>query len=347
MPIRPVTDGLAIEPGGIYLIPRKSNLAMFGGKLYLKDQEQGLNLPIDRFMESLADYRGDHAVGIVLSGTGSDGTRGVRAIKQRVGVDLSYYKESTVLRRLERRMGVNQITDLESYVQFPEEFPQEVSTLFKEILIGVIRFFRDDHVFGAIEVDIVPALFYGKAPDDEIRVWVSGCSTGEEAYSLAMLLAEFRRRMGMVNEIKVFATDIDRDELEFASYGTYPESIVADVSPERLQQWFVRLEDRYRVVPQIREKAIFAYHNLLQDPPFRSMDLVSCRNLLIYLQPVLQRRVLSNFPLQPRAWRLPGVGEQRNSGPGQSAVPLNQREVEALPGQPGFGLRRLQRACAV
>lgn len=370
MPIRPVTDGMMVEPGGIYLIPRKSNLTMFGGKLYLRDQEQGLNLPIDRFMESLAEDCGDRAVGIVLSGTGSDGTRGVRAIKergglvmvqeaasakfdgmprsaiatgivdlvlpparlaeelhnfvsgipprlteplspdspaddalgrifflikQRVGVDLSYYKETTVLRRLERRMGVNQIADLDAYVQFLEEFPQEVVTLFKEILIGVTRFFRDDEAFAAVEVDVVPSLFDGKAAEDEIRVWVPGCSTGEEAYSLAILLAEYRKRMGLSNEIKVFATDIDRDALEFASYGTYPESVVADINSERLQQWFVRREDRYQVSPPIREMVIFAYHNLFQDPPFRRMDLVSCRNLLIYLQPVLQKRVLSNF----------------------------------------------------
>jgi two-component system CheB/CheR fusion protein len=370
MEIVQAEDGLKIRPGVIHLIPRKKNMTVYQGKLFLTEQEHGLNLPIDIFMQSLAEDVGEAAVGVVLSGTGSDGTRGLRAIKEagglviaqdeedakfngmprsaistgivdfvlpaakipdelqsfvsgnvrlreeaatdggeasdsiskifmlikrKTGVDLSFYKENTIIRRLERRMGINQIHDVQHYVQFLEESPGEITTLFKEILIGVTRFFRDSEAFERLAEQVVPAIFDGKESNDQIRVWVAGCSTGEEAYSIAILLTEYAERHFLHNEIKIFATDIDKEAIEFASYGHYPESIAADASQQRLTKYFVRKGERYQIVPSIREKVIFAYHNIFKDPPFRKIDLISCRNLLIYLQPVLQKKILSNF----------------------------------------------------
>lgn len=363
-------DGLPVRPGVIHLIPRKKNMTIYQGTLFLTEQERGLNLPIDMFMQSLAEDSGENAVAVVLSGTGSDGTRGIRAIKEagglvivqddedakfngmprsaiatgivdfvlpsnkipdelqnfitgrvhlvdeedpdgsgpsdsitkifmlikrKTGVDLSFYKETTIIRRLERRMGINQIPEVSRYIALLEENPDEITTLFKEILIGVTRFFRDQPAFEMVAEHVVPALFNGKDPQEQIRVWVAGCSTGEEAYSTAILLSEYAEKHALPNEVKIFATDIDRDAIEFASHGTYPESIAADISQERLTKYFVRTGEHYHVTQSIRERVVFAHHNIFKDPPFRRVDLISCRNLLIYLQPVLQRTVLSNF----------------------------------------------------
>lgn len=370
MPIVQGEDGMSVKPGSVYLIPRKKNMTIFQRKLFLTPQEHGLNLPIDIFFRSLAEDAGEQAVGIILSGTGSDGTRGVRAIKEfgglvivqddedakfdgmprsaistglidfvlpaaqipaelqnfvtghamlaatdgttsrpdtssltkiymlvkrRTGVDLSYYKESTITRRIERRMGINQIGDAKSYIEFLEESASEVSTLFKEILIGVTKFFRDPDAFERLENDVIPAIFKNKQPNEPIRVWVAGCSTGEEAYSIAILLAEFAEKNYRRNDIKIFATDIDKDAIEFASHGLYPESIAADATAERLSKYFIKKGERYQISPAIREMVIFAYHNIFKDPPFRRIDMISCRNLLIYLQSVLQKKILTNF----------------------------------------------------
>lgn len=370
MEILQAEDGMAIRPGAVYLIPRKKNMTVYKRKLFLTEQEHGLNLPIDIFMRSLAEDVGEAAVGIVLSGTGSDGTRGIRAIKEaggliivqdeedakfdgmprsaistgivdyvlpankipqelqdflsgnvrlitegddprvnssslitkifmlikrKTGVDLSFYKESTIIRRIERRMGITQIHDVNQYIQFMEDSPAEITTLFKEILIGVTKFFRDSAAFESLQDHVIPSIFNGADPGDQIRVWVAGCSTGEEAYSLAILLAEYAEAHDLEQDIKIFATDIDKEAIEFASYGLYPESIAADASSERLAKYFVKKGEHYQIVPSIREMVIFAYHNIFKDPPFRRIDLISCRNLLIYLQPVLQKKVLSNF----------------------------------------------------
>lgn len=370
MEILQADDGMEIHPGAIYLIPRKKNMTVYKRKLFLTEQEHGLNLPIDIFMQSLAEDVGESAVGVVLSGTGSDGTRGIRAIKEagglvivqdeedakfdgmprsavstgivdyilpadkipqelqhfvsgnvrlvtegaearlggsntitkifmlikrKTGVDLSFYKESTILRRIERRMGINQIHDVHRYIDLMEEAPGEITTLFKEILIGVTKFFRDSQAFETVHDQVIPAIFNNRESGEQIRVWVAGCSTGEEAYSLAILLAEYAEEHYLQHDIKIFATDIDKEAIEFASYGLYPESIAADASPERLSKYFVKKGESYQIIPSIREMVIFAYHNIFKDPPFRRIDLISCRNLLIYLQPVLQKKVLSNF----------------------------------------------------
>jgi len=366
--IHEAEDGITVEPGNIYLMPRKKNMTMYHGRLFLTEKEHGLNLPIDIFFQSLAEDRGEKAIGIILSGTGSDGTRGIRCIKEvggmvmvqaedsakfdgmprsaistgivdyvlpvaqlpeelqnftsgnilirtpdapnsgegylqkifmlikrKTGVDLSYYKENTIIRRVERRMGINHVHQVKDYVQLLEESPAEISTLFKEILIGVTRFFRDAEAFDVIKRQIISEIINSKEAGQPIRIWVAGCSTGEEAYGLAILFDQYCQDNYLNNDIKVFATDIDKDAIEFASHGGYPESIAADAPTSVLQKYFVKKGERYQVVPRIREMVVFAYHNIFKDPPFRSIDLISCRNLLIYLQPVLQKRVISNF----------------------------------------------------
>ena len=378
MPVRRAEEGMRVEASSIYLIPPKKNLSIFHGKLLLSesDHSRGLNLPIDVFLRSLADDQADKSIGVILSGTGSDGVRGIRAIKEaggmvmvqseesarfdgmpraaistgladfiltpddmsskllsfirhpyaakidrpeallsdedgltrifallreRTRVDFTFYKPTTVIRRIERRMTVNQIHDLRDYVRFMESYSGEVTALYRELLIGVTSFFRDREVFDELETHYLPQLFE-RTEAREVRFWVAGCSTGEEAYSLAMLSREALENQGKRLDVKIFATDIDRDAILRASSGIYPEGIAVDLSPKFLARYFHRREDHYQIDRSIREMVVFAQHNLIKDPPFTNIELVSCRNLLIYLQPVLQRKAieLMNFSLNPQ-----------------------------------------------
>ncbi|GAB4444126.1 MAG: hypothetical protein Kow0031_26520 [Anaerolineae bacterium] len=386
--VHEVRDGMTVKPNNIYLIPRRKNMTIFKGQLYLVDYDRshGLNLPIDIFFESLAEDQGEKAVGIVLSGTGSDGTRGIRAIKEKGGmvlaqdesarfdgmprsaistrlvdyiaapeempinllnyikhpclandpvsqpqiaedevtlgklfailrnhteIDFSDYKPNTILRRIGRRMSINQIDELADYVDYLQHSPGECQTLFKEFLIGVTRFFRDPEAFNVIKQQVLPQLISGRKRHDQIRIWAPGCSTGEEAYSLAILFHEYMEQSGNFVDVKIFATDIDRKALDYASHGIYPESVTADISSERLQNYFVKKGDTYQVLRHIRGSVVFAYQNLIKDPPFSKMDLISCRNLLIYLQPVLQKKVLDvfQFALKPGGYLFLGNSE--------------------------------------
>lgn len=387
MPVRRAEEGMRVEANSVYLIPPKKNLSIFHGKLLLSesDHSRGLNLPIDVFLRSLADDQGEKAIGIILSGTGSDGVRGIRAIKEaggmvmvqseesarfdgmpraaistgladfilapdemppkllsfsrhpyaakvdrpqtllsdedgltrifallreRTRVDFTFYKPSTVVRRIERRMTVNQIHDLRDYVKFMESYSGEVMALYRELLIGVTSFFRDREVFDELEAHYLPQLFE-RIESREVRFWVAGCSTGEEAYSLAILSREVLENLGKRVDVKIFATDLDRDAILRASSGIYPESIAADLSPKFLARYFHRREDHYQIDRAIREIVVFAQHNLIKDPPFTNIELVSCRNLLIYLQPVLQRKAMEliNFSLNPQGILLLGSSE--------------------------------------
>ena len=387
MPVRRAEEGMLVEANSVYLIPPKKNLSIFHGKLLLSesDHSRGLNLPIDVFLRSLADDQGDKAIGVILSGTGSDGVRGIRAIKEtggmvmvqseesarfdgmpraaistgladfilppdemppkllsfishpyaaktdrpqtllsdedgltrifallreRTRVDFTFYKPSTVVRRIERRMTVNQIHDLRDYVKFMESYSGEAMALYRELLIGVTSFFRDREVFDELEAHYLPALF-ARMDTREVRFWVAGCSTGEEAYSLAMLSREILANLGKSLDVKIFATDLDRDAILRASSGVYPESIAADLPAKYLARYFHRREDHYQIDRSIREMVVFAQHNLIKDPPFTNIELVSCRNLLIYLQPVLQRKAmeLMNFSLNPQGILLLGSSE--------------------------------------
>ena len=388
MPVQVAQDGMPVEPNHVYLIPPKQSLTIFHQKLYLTDREAGqLYLPIDIFFQSLAEDLGEKAIGVILSGTGSDGTRGIRAIKEKgglvivqddlsakfdgmprsaiatnlvdyilppeqmaremfnyiqhpcliadpavkrnitqdddslskifallrssSGVDFTYYKQSTMVRRIERRMGIKQIDRLVDYLYLLHQTPVEASTLYREFLIGVTRFFRDAEAFDEIKKEVIPSIFANKQRGEAIRVWVAGCSTGEEAYSIAILLTEYMETTGRHMDVKVFATDLDKNALDFAGKGIYPESIAADVSPENLQNYFIKSGESYMVTRRVREMVIFAKQNIITDPPFSKVDLISCRNLLIYLQPVLQKKVISafQFALNPDGYMFLGSSE--------------------------------------
>ncbi len=387
MPVKRAEDGMTVEANTVYLIPPKKNLRIFHGKLLLSEQDysRGINLPIDIFFHSLAEDQGERAAGIILSGTGSDGMRGIRAIKEQGGlvmvqkeqsakfdgmprsaistgladfvlapedmpdqlnsyvkhpyvtksdrspsimedengltrifsmlrdrykVDFTYYKPSTVTRRIERRMTVNQIVDINDYAIFAMNTPAEISILYRELLIGVTSFFRDLDAYQTLTDKWLPKIM--DDPDQhELRFWVSACSTGEEAYSIAISARECMEKLGITKDIKIFATDIDRDAIARAGTGIYPESIAADISTKLLSKYFYRKDENFHIVRNIREMVVFAQHNIVKDPPFTQIDLVTCRNLLIYLQPVLQRKVLGmiNFSLRPGGLLMLGLSE--------------------------------------
>ncbi|MBF0288578.1 MAG: PAS domain-containing protein [SAR324 cluster bacterium] len=391
MPIYRAEENMEVKKDSVYLIPPKKNLTIFHGKLLLSEQDhsKGINLPIDVFFRSLAEDQAENAIGIILSGTGSDGTRGVRAIKELGGmvmvqaedsakfdgmprsaidtgladfilspaempgqlvsfvkhpyasksefseklltnedgltrifsllrekhkIDFTYYKPSTVIRRIERRISVNQIQELRDYVKYMESYPKEISNLYRELLIGVTNFFRDPDAFRLLAERWLPKLLEKEA-GNEVRFWVAGCSTGEEAYTLAIICQECMEQIGKRCNIKIFATDIDRHAILTAGNGIYPESIAADLDPELLNKYFYRKENNtFHIIRSIREMVVFARHNIIKDPPFTNINLVSCRNLLIYLQPVLQKKVLELFNFSLNSQGILFLGSSETTG---------------------------------
>lgn len=386
--IHRVVDGMEVEADSIYLIPPKKEMIISGGRLLLTDKDPGqsLTLPIDVFFRSLAQDMGNRSLGVILSGTGSDGSRGVRAIheagglvfvqepetakfdgmpksaldtgvvdyvcapeelptmilkhvarpehevqvanavseeginaifrilRDEYGIDFSHYKQSTVMRRVERRLQLNQSLDLEDYVEQLRSSSQEVNSLYKDLLIGVTEFFRDAEAFERLERDVIPQLLDRLPSSDELRIWVAGCGTGEEAYSIAILLDEAFTQLGRPNNAKVFATDVHRASLEFASAGVYEQASLARVSPERLKKYFVRRGGHYHVSQDLRKTIVFAPHNVIKDAPFTKLDLISCRNLLIYFQPVAQKKVLSLFHFGLKAGGVMFLGPSESPG---------------------------------
>lgn len=361
---------MPIEPNVVYLIPPKKNLTIKAGHILLNDYDhRRINHPIDIFFNSLAEESREKAVAVVLSGTGSDGTNGIKTIKEHggivmaqdpqsakfdgmprsvintgladfilapkdlaqellnladyhhlllpqgssepsdievlnriysslksvSGIDFTYYKRNTVLRRIERRMVVTKSADMESFAALLEKNPNETELLMKDILIGVTRFFRDREFFEKLKVTALASILNHAAENEPIRIWSAGCSTGEEAYSLAILMQELMEETGRKLEIKIFATDIDTQAIERASKGVFPESISEDITPERLAKYFTEKNDQYHISKEIRKMIIFAPHNMFSDPPFGKLDLISCRNVLIYFQPVLQKAVFAIF----------------------------------------------------
>jgi two-component system, chemotaxis family, CheB/CheR fusion protein len=390
MSIKVAADGEQLEPNAIYLNPPKQNMIVAEGRLLLSDVQphQGLNLPIDTFFRSLAEDQQHRSVAIVLSGTGSDGSRGIQALKEAGGlvivqdprdakfdgmphaalntgladlvlgiedipsqlasyishplirgnekefrlhlasnedvlqnifillkrrseIDFSEYKQSTVARRIERRLGLNNITSLSDYYDYLQTNPREISILAKELLIGVTRFFRDQDVFTFLTKNTIPSLVRARRNDEPLRVWIAGCSTGEEAYSIAMLLIETMDALGYSRPIKIFATDIDASAITAASAGVYAATSAQEIGEERLQRFFVKTGEEYTISQRVRQMVVFAVHNLIKDPPFSNMDLVTCRNTLIYLQKTAQRRALSvlHFALRPEGVLLLGQSE--------------------------------------
>lgn len=375
MQVFEVEDGMQVKPDCAYIIPPNRDMAFLDGTLQLLEPAapRGLRLPIDFFFRSLAQDQHERAICIVLSGTGSDGTLGVRAVKgeggmvmaqnpestehdgmprsaiatglvdfvlppaempaqliayvahafgriprparpqvanshdalkkvfvllrARTGHDFSQYKRNTVERRIERRMAVHQIEGLDTYVRYLQQTPTEVKLLFGDLLIGVTSFFRDREAFEALQEQVLPQLFAGKPPGAAIRVWVPGCSTGEEAYSVAMLLQECLETLKQSRTVQVFATDIDGRAIEKARAGVYSASIAADVSLERLTRFFSQdSEDgAYRIRKVLRDMLVFSEQDVIKDPPFSRLDLISCRNLLIYMGGDLQKRLIPLF----------------------------------------------------
>lgn len=364
-------NGMEVEPNIVYLIPPKKNMTIKNGRLLLTDYVHGaINHPIDTFLASLAEERKAHALCVILSGTGSDGTSGIKSIKEhdglvlvqdpasakfdgmprsaintgladfvlpprelaeeilnfsnypaivdisdneelfsdkdtlsliyltmkRVsGIDFTYYKKTTVLRRIERRMVVTHCPTLSSFAHLLEENQNEVDLLVKDILIGVTKFFRDAEFFEKLKHTVIYNILENSGSTDPIRIWSAGCSTGEEAYSLAILFHEAMDEKKLHRDIKIFATDVDTKAIEQAGKGVFSESIVDDVSAERLARFFIKRNDQYQICKDIRKMIIFAPHNMLSDPPFGKLALICCRNVLIYFQPVLQKGLFAIF----------------------------------------------------
>jgi len=375
MDVHHVVDGVCVQPNNIYLIPPKKNMIIAEGRLLLSDKmpDRGLNLPIDIFFRSLAEDQQHKAIGVILSGTGSDGSRGLKALKEagalviaqepesakfdgmpnsaintgiidlilrpeamgskiesyiqhplvadesnliqegmtghedlmaeifnvlkmKSEIDFAKYKPSTVARRIERRMTIKQITTLQEYLTLLFKDPYEVQVLSKELLIGVTRFFRDDETYQYLEDNVIPKIVKDSIEDAPIRVWVAACSTGEEAYSIAMLFHEELDKQNLLRHVKVFATDVNGDAISEASNGIYSEDIVHDVGAHLISKHFTKTAgSSYQVNKNIRQMVVFATHNMIIDPPFSNMDLVTCRNVLIYFQHSVQKRVLTSL----------------------------------------------------
>ena len=366
LPVSEAREGMAVEPNHVYVIPPSVNLTIREGVLHLGELHPpsggGPAHPIDSFLHSLAVDCGVRSMGVILSGTGLDGTRGLqnireaggltfaqdpetakfqgmplaaaagadvvlapdaiadelmrisrhpylsreptsspgeeglqklfRLIRTNFGTDLSFYKLPTVQRRIERRMALNTLEQLDDYVRLVQEQPNELKLLYRDLLINVTSFFRDSEAFDALRNVVFPPLIEAKKPGDAIRIWIPGCSTGEEAYSIAICLLEALGERAQEFQLQIFATDLDGEAIVAARAGRYPLTISADVSPERLRRFFQRRENLYEVGRRLRELVIFAAHDLTRDAPFSRLDLCSCRNVLIYLQPPLQRRVI-------------------------------------------------------
>lgn len=248
-------------------------------------------------------------------------------LRARTRHDFASYKRATLLRRIERRLQVTESEDLPAYLAHVRNHPEELQGLLRDLLISVTNFFRDPEAFRQLEADVVPRMFEGKGPGDQIRVWVTGCATGEEAYSIAMLLAEHADTLATTPAVQVFATDIDEDALAHGRAGLYPDTIAADVSPERLKRFFTREGQLYRVRRELRETVLFAPHNILRDPPFSKLNLVSCRNLLIYINRQMQERILEifHFALKPEGFLFLGTSESVD-GPDGLFAPVDKKQ---------------------
>jgi two-component system CheB/CheR fusion protein len=382
IPVQQVRKGMIVEPNHIYVTPPNANMTINGMTLKLasRSESRGLHMPIDHFFRSLAQQHGNRAIGIILSGSGSDGALGLAEIKDhggitfvqdvrtakfpgmphsaimhggidfilppagiaqelaRVaqhpyvispplgreeisaepsptiqpatqdglrqvfrllrdarGIDFTFYKQSTIRRRITRRMTLRKMDSLTEYAQYIRRHPEELEALYHDLLIKVTGFFRDAETFEALKSEVFPTLMRGRPANQPIRIWVPGCATGEECYSIAICLLEFLGDRIADMPFQIFATDIDETALAKARTGRYIENISLDISPERLRHFFTKVDQNYQIMPTIRELCTFAKHDLCRDPPFSNLDLISCRNVLIYLEPVMQKRVIPLF----------------------------------------------------
>jgi two-component system CheB/CheR fusion protein len=398
IPVTEVTDGTIVHHDHVYVIPANANMIIEDGALRLVPREpaRGRHMPIDYFLRSLAEDRGEQAIAVILSGTASDGTLGCGAVKtaggitfaqdeksakyagmphsavdsgcidfvlppksiaqelvrigrhpyvaratpetespsaipargetvdtllgmlrEATGVDFAEYKQTTLQRRIKRRMVLHRLEKLEDYLSYIKENPNELDDLYRDVLINVTGFFRDPEAFEALRNIVFPTLLQDRPSEaGPLRFWISGCSTGEEAYSIAMLLTEYiwdhaRNSSASAKAVQIFATDISDTALDRARVGLYSEAAISDVSPERVKRFFLKQSNGFQVNKPVREMCVFAKQNVAKDPPFSNLDLVSCRNLLIYLGPVLQRRVIPvlHYALRPNGYLMLGGSE--------------------------------------
>ena len=375
MIVREVTDGMTVEPDHVYVIPPDATMSISGQTLKLgpREESRGARMSIDHFMRTLAEAKRSRAIGVILSGSGTDGTLGMAEIqaqggmtfaqdeisakydgmprsaigagcvdyvlppksiakeltriarhpyiarseviesaemapsdttglhtifqllRKSTGVDFTHYRQTTILRRIQRRMVVHKIDRLAEYVKYVQSNPVEIKALYQDMLINVTSFFRNPKVFDALKTEVFPNILKNRASESTIRVWTPGCASGEETYSVAINLLEFLGEKNAQTPIQLFGTDVSETSIAKARSGVYPENIQGDVSAERLRRFFTKVEGGYRISKGIRDICIFAQHNVLNDPPFSQMDLICCRNLLIYLEPILQNKVISLF----------------------------------------------------
>lgn len=387
-----ITNHLKITMNQVFVIPPNKVLSILNGYLYLfeKIKIDDLRLPIDYFFQTLAQDQQELSIGVILSGMGSDGSLGLKAIKEnngtvlvqdpstakfksmpehatnaviadivaapkelpaklisllkitpkgilkqeileesktylnkiiqllktQTGHDFFLYKKSTLFRRIERRMHIHQFTKILLYYRFLLENPKEVDILFKELLIGVTNFFRDVNVWDKIKETVLPSLFMDLPDETVIRAWIAGCSTGEEAYSLAIIFQEVYQKLEPKKTLKlqIFATDINIDAIDSARKGMFGNNIVEDVLPERINQFFTKVENGFRINAAIREMVIFTQHNVIKDPPFTKLDILICRNFLIYLEPELQKKIMNlfHYSLKPNGIMVLGSAETEN-----------------------------------
>ncbi|MBU4231295.1 MAG: PAS domain-containing protein [Desulfobacterales bacterium] len=396
MPVIEVKDGQEVKPNHVYVSPPEVVMSLVTGILHLtaREEPRGLHHPVDYFLQSLAADQGGRAIGVILSGTASDGVKGMKDIKEvggitfaqdeatakytgmpqsaiaagcvdfvlppdliaqelarlahhpfgrpapspqapemsleeegtefnrilallkiETGVDFTHYKHSTIKRRILRRQALDRVESLADYVTFLEKHRPEIKKLYEDILINVTGFFREPEAFEALKDLVFPAITRERSPDDPIRIWVPGCASGEEAYSIAISLLELLGDRSANFPVQVFATDVDDRVISQARAGFYPEAALADVSPERLRRFFVKGAGGYQVSKTIRDVCVFARQNLIKDPPFSHLDLISCRNVLIYFGPVLQKMVIPifHFALKPNGFLLLGKSEALGS----------------------------------
>ena len=391
MPVKEIRNGMPIEVNHVYIIPPSTNVSIANGRLKLNEiKDAGLKrMPIDWFFRSLAEEHGNRGIGVILSGTATDGTLGAEAIKaeggiifaqdektakyggmpqsaigagcvdfvlspkkiarelERIakhplissarlvkadksiitgdkglgsifdilrsakGLDFAHYKTTTIRRRVSRRMVLLKLENLKGYIKFLRENKDEIENLYEDLLLKVTSFFRDPKVFHTLKKRVIPAILKNKTKGQEVRIWVPGCSSGEEAYSIAISLIEAMGNKRSVFPVRIFATDVSESSINKARQGIYGKNIKNDVTPERLKRFFTKTDNSYKVSKLLREMCIFSKQNVFRDPPFSNLDLISCRNLLIYLQPVLQKEVFRKFhyALKPGGFLLLGNAE--------------------------------------
>lgn len=391
MQVAEVTDGMRVTENRVYVIPPNTSMTINDHTLQLspRGEVRGVHMSVDQFMRTLAEQQGNRAIGVILSGSGTDGTLGIAEIqaqggvtfaqdettakydgmprsaiaagcidyvlppkgiarelariarhpyllpgtdgeqqilvpednsglnsifqllRRSTGLDFTHYRQTTILRRIQRRMVVHKIDKLAEYVKYIQTNPAEINALYQDMLINVTSFFRNAAVFDALKSLVFPGIMKGRESDAPIRIWTPGCASGEETYSVAIALLEYLGERSANSSIQMFGTDVSDSSVVKARAAIYPENIQGDVTPERLRRFFTKAESGYRISKTIRDMCIFAQHNLLSDPPFSQMDLICCRNLLIYLEPVLQTKVIAlfHYAARPNGYLVLGTSE--------------------------------------